>query len=129
MQRLEGFLDGRRRIEPVDLVEVHVVHAEPAERSVDRVHQVLAREAPFVGAVLRRKVRLGRDHQLIARGELLDRAAHDLFAHAARVHVGGVEEIDALLDRALQEWPALRLVKHPRAPFACAVGHRAEADA
>ena len=38
-----------------------------------------------------------------AGAEFLERAPSDLFAHAQRIHVGGIEEIDAQLDRAAEE--------------------------
>ena len=53
-QRLQRLLDRRRRVEAVDLVEVDIVHAEPAERIVDRVHDVLARQAALVGVLAHR---------------------------------------------------------------------------
>src|SRR5699024_1900178 len=48
---------------------------------------------------------------------------------AAGVHVGGIEEIDAGLDRAAVEWLAGVFVEHPAAPFRGAVGHGAETQA
>ena len=67
-------------------------------------------------------------HDLVALREVLQRAADDLLADAARVHVGGVEEVDAVLEGALDERPAGRLVQHPRPPRRRAVGHGAEAE-
>ena len=46
---------------------------------------------------------LGRDHHLLPLGEFLERAADDLLARALRIDVGGVEEIDAALERLANE--------------------------
>ena len=62
------------------------------------------------------------------RREVAQRPADDLLAHALRVHVGGVEEGDAELERPPDERPAVLFVQHPRAPGRRAVGHRAEAQ-
>ena len=43
-QRLERLLDGRLDVEPVNLVQVHVVGAQAAERIVDRAHDVRPRQ-------------------------------------------------------------------------------------
>ena len=117
-------------VEAVDLVEVDVVHAEPPQRVVDGVHDVLARQAALVGVVAHRVVDLGGDDHLVARGaEILQRPAGDLLAGAARVHVGGVEEVDPGLERRARRRAALLvLVEHPVAPLAGAVGHHAEAE-
>jgi predicted transcriptional regulator len=72
--------------------------------------------------------RLGGDHDLIARGEILQRAPEHLLADALGVHVSRVEEVDAQFDRALDERAAGLFVQHPRAPFRRAIGHGAEAN-
>ena len=43
------------------------------------------------------------------------RAAGDLLAHAERVHVGGVEEVDAVLERVAEERLRRRLRRAPTA--------------
>src|SRR6185437_11354670 len=54
--------------------------------------------------------------------QLLQPAAEDLLALAARIDVGGVEEVDPGLDRLAQDGQARVLVQRP-------VGHAAEAHA
>jgi hypothetical protein len=39
-------------------------------------------------------VQLGRDHDLIAIGEVLQRAPEDFLTRPERIDVGGIEEID-----------------------------------
>ena len=55
-------------------------------------------------------------------------AAGDLLADAERVHVGGVEEVDAGLERAAKERLRRGLVEDPRPPLGRAVAHAAEAQ-
>jgi hypothetical protein len=54
-----------------------------------------------------------------------------LLARAERVHVGGVEEVDAGVERLLDERARRRLVERPgmRALIGGAEAHAAEADA
>jgi len=89
----------------MDLVEVDVIHAEPLQRGVDRLHDVLAREAARVSARAHRVEDLGGDDDLVALGEFLQGAAEDLLARADRIHVGRVEEIDAAFERLANERP------------------------
>ena len=84
------------------------------------------RSAPCASAV-----DLGRDHDLAAPRVLEQRAADDLLARAGGIHVGGVEEVDAEVERLLQERPARRLAEGPGvgAAVGLAVAHAAEAEA
>ena len=86
-------------------------------------------EAALVRIVAHRVEHLGGDHHPVARrAEILQRAAQDLFAHAERIHVRGVEKIDAQLERAPDERAALFLFEHPLPPTLRAVSHGAEAN-
>ena len=67
----------------MDLVEVHVVDSQAAERGVDGVEDVLTGESAVVGAVAHGEVDLGGDHHLLALGEVAKRSAEDLLADAA----------------------------------------------
>ena len=64
-------------------------------------------------------------------GQLLQQFADDLFARAVRINVGGVEEIDAGVERLFDEGPSLFFGQRPRVRTAVgqAVAHAAEADA
>ena len=97
----DRLLDRRLRVHPVLVVEVDVVEAEPAQRVVARLLDVLG---PAVHAAVRRVVsaddaELGGQHDLVA--PVGDRAADQLLVGAAAVHVGGVEEAHAQLERAV----------------------------
>src|SRR5882724_7913580 len=90
---------------------------------------MLAREPALVGIAAHRVEELGGDDHTVARRELLESAAGDLLADAERVHVGGIEEVDAELDGAPEERAALLFFEDPLAPFLRPVGHAAETDA
>ena len=128
-ERLDRLLDRRVRIEAMDDVEVDVIRAEALQGTVDPLHDVLAREALLVRLLAHRVEDLRRDHDLVALCHLLQRAAGDLLAAAEGVHVGGVEEVDALLQRLADEGAARLLVEDPFTPGRIAVGHAAEAEA
>src|SRR4029453_1943429 len=76
-----------------------------------------------------RPVQLRRDDDLIARREVAQRPSEHFLTRAERVHVGGVEEIDAKLERATDERAPLLFREDPRAPLRIAVRHRAQTDA
>ena len=129
VQRAQRLFDRRVVIEAVDLIEVDVIGAEAAQAGVDGVVDVFAREAALVGVVAHRVEDLGGDDDAVARGEVLQRAAGDLFADAVGVHVGGVEEVDAGFQRAADEGPAFLFLQHPVAPLLRAVCHATETEA
>jgi len=110
----------------VDLVEVDVVDAEPVEARVRLVDDVLPREPAPVGSIAHLAVDLRRDDELVAvvGG---DRLADDLLGFAAGVDVGGVEEVDARVQRLADEVDALLAVAdHP--VLAAAEVHAAETE-
>ncbi len=47
----------------------------------------------------------------------MQRPADHLFAHPIGVDIGGVKEIDAQFQRALDEWPAVLFIQCPRMPL------------
>ena len=73
-------------------------------------HDVLARQAAGVGVRRDRIEDLGRDHDL-RRGcaKSFNARAEHLLADAVRIHVGGVEEVDAAVERVLDHGAAFRL--------------------
>jgi hypothetical protein len=124
--RAHGLLDRRLEVDAVLIVEVDVVDAEPLERRLARLVDVLAvalDPAPrgIVGVAddpeLRRQL-----HLVAAAG---DRAADEHLVRERAVHVGGVEEGDAELERAVDRRDRLVLVARP-----VEIGHphAAEAD-
>ena len=84
-------------VEAVDLVEVDPVGAEAAQAGFALLDDPAARVAELVRAVAHRAVHLGREHDLVAAA--FERLADDLLGLAARVDVGGVDEVDAGVER------------------------------
>jgi hypothetical protein len=129
MQRRDGLLDRGVVIEAVNLVEVHIVHAQALQRIVYRVHHMLARQPALVGRRTHRLAQLGRHHDMLAvGGKFLERLAGDLLADAQGIDIGGVEKIDSRFQGPFVEAQALRLIQHPVAPLRRTIGHGAEAD-
>ena len=91
VQRGDRLLDGRGIVEAVNLVEIHVIRAQPPQAIVDGVKDVLARESPEVGIVAHRLVNLGGDHNSVAAAdEIAESPPHDLLANPDRIHIGGI---------------------------------------
>jgi hypothetical protein len=107
----------------VDLVEVDPIGLEPAERILDLANDPAARVAELIGIVPHRPVHLGREHDVVApaAGECL---ADDLLRLPACVDVGRVDEVDARIERPVDDADALVVVRISPA----AEHHRAEAE-
>ncbi len=95
-----------------------------------------AGEAAAIGLVAHDPVNLGGDDDGLTAGTALEETPKHLFAGAAGVDVGGVEEVDSQIERLAQERLAVLLVEAPgmasRLGFAGsgrAIGHAAEANA
>ena len=106
----DGLLDRRLGVHAVLVEEVDVVQAQAAQRVVARLLHVLG---PAVHAALGRVVaaddaELGGQHHLVA--AVGDGAAHQLLVGAAAVHGGGVQEVHAQLDRAVDRGHRLGVV-------------------
>ncbi len=97
--RVHGLLDGRVRVAAVAIDEVDVLQAEALQRPVDGLHQVLAVERVLAvdrDGVGQAPEELGGHRVVQARpAELLQRGPHHLFALAAGVGLGVVEEVHA----------------------------------
>src|SRR6266542_2392656 len=82
----------------VCLVDVDVVGLQPAQRAVDRLHDVLARQSPVVGSWSGGPVDLGQDLQPLAPPSGQRAAQHRLRTRVG-VDVGGVERGDPEVER------------------------------
>lgn len=126
VERLHGLLDRRVVIEAVDDVEVQVVGAKTLERTLDLALDCRARKATLV------EVDLAGQHDVLAPdAQVLERLADELLAGAVCVYVGGIEEVDAPLDRLLYDRLRCGLVDHPLVEVGkhLAKAHAADADA
>ena len=119
-QRAQRLVDRDVRTGPVDLVEVDVVGAEAPQRRVARAQDVQARVALIVRAETGPPVDLGaEDHLVAAAGQ---RLADDALRIARVVDVGGIDEVDARVQRGVDDPDRVGLVR------ASAEVHRAEAQ-
>src|SRR5215217_4819515 len=122
-QRAERFVDIRVFLGAVDLVQVDPVRAQPAQAVLHFTDDPAARVAELVRVVAHLAVDLGGQDDVVAL-PVRERLAHDLLRLAARVHVGGVDEVDPGVERAVDD--ADRRVVVGLAPGA--EHHRAEAE-
>ena len=127
-ERDERLLDVGVGARPVDLVEVDPVRAEPAQRVLDRAHDPAARAALPVGVVAHRAVELGGQDDVVAAA--LQRLADDLLGLPAGVDVGGVDEVDAGVERGVDDADRLVVVRvAPGAEHHRPEAHLADRDA
>jgi hypothetical protein len=86
----------------VHLVEIDPVGFQAPQRRLDLAYHPAARVPGLVGVLAHRAVELRSEHHVLApaAGE---RLADDLLGLAARVHVGGVDEVDARVERSVDD--------------------------
>ena len=98
-QCADRVLQRYRGVGPVELVERDLLELEPPQASLAGLDQVVRpavlRPLPGTGAL---EAALGRDHEIIRVRR--QRLADELLADVRTVGVGGVDEVDAELDRA-----------------------------
>ncbi len=128
VERLQRLVERRLAVPLVHLVEVDVVGPEPPQARLARGDQVVAREPRVVRPVAHRHTRLGRDQRAIA--PPLQGLADDLLGQPARVHVGGVDEVDTAVEAEVDLAGRARDVGRADGGevVAAAEGHRAERE-
>ena len=122
-ERRQRLVDVRARVDAVDLVEVDPVGAQSPQRVLDRADDPAARVALLVGVLAHRVVELGGEDDVVA-AAAGERLADDLLGLAVPVDVGGVDEVDAGVERRVDDPD--RVVVVGVAPGA--EHHRAEAE-
>ena len=105
----------------VQVIEVEVVGLQPPQALVDGAQNGFARKAVLVGFVAHLEENLAGEDDLVATS--LERRAEQGFRDARVVHVGGVEEVDAGVDTAIDDLVRARLIER------LAQRHGAEAEA
>ena len=131
-QRAERLVDVDLRPRAVHLVEVDVVDLQAAQRVLDLADDPAARAARLVGVlVVHVAVELGGQEDVVAAALAgLQRLADDLLGLAAGVDVGGVDDVDAGVEGAVDDRDRLVVVGvAPRAEHHRAEGQRADLDA
>src|SRR6266511_1468055 len=123
--RADRLLDRRVRVDAVLVVEVDVVNAEPPERGVARLPNVLRVAADAEALAIRPAdvAELRGQHDLVAPAG--NRPPDELLVREWPIHVGCVEEGHAELERAVDRRDRLALVG---APVELRHAHTAEAD-
>ena len=104
VERPQRLLERRDGIEAVDLVEIDVIEAEPLQAGRDLIHDVAARQPDRVRARPHPAAHLGRDDDVLALdAEIAQRLAELNLRLAFGIDVGGVDEIDAGVEGAVDE--------------------------
>ncbi len=131
IESVEGFFERRERVAAVNLVQVDVILLQPFQAGIHAFHDVRAREADLVVARTHAEQHLGGEHIGVAwQCEHAQCIAGDDLGASVGVEVRGVDEVDAAVERGLDEIGDVVLRnagdRGPHA-FAAAEGHGAEA--
>src|SRR5581483_10361736 len=128
LHRLPDLLPGALPIDVMHLIQIEMVGAQAPQTALARFTDMPRREPRLIRPIAHAAVHLRRKHDFLAAAAALrEPAADDLFGYAfanlPAIDVRGVEEIEAVLERAVHDLPAVR--------FAClwAEVHGAEAEA
>ena len=135
----KGFFDWCDGVVAVNLVEIDVVGLQAPETGIDSIHDVSARGANVVAALAHTAIDLGGDDHVFASDvQIFQGLAEDFFAETFVINVGGVEEVDARVDRGLDERVGFGLVRGADhfpdtsvgvgSVLPAAEGHRAKTD-
>lgn len=97
----DGVLDRRVRVDPVWVVQVDVVGAQPAQRPFDSSPDVgrAAVEIPGAIAAVEDQTQLGGQHHLVA--TIPQRLADQFFVDVRAVDLGGVDERQPQIEGAV----------------------------
>ena len=106
-QRRQRLLVAGGRVPAMDLVQIHVVDAQAPQTVVQLGDQPAPRTAPVVTLITHRQGRLGGEHDVVAPPG--DGLADHLLRLAGAVHVGGVDEVDAAVERGVDDGSGLVL--------------------
>jgi hypothetical protein len=122
----DGLLDGDLGVHPVLVVEVDVVGAQSPQRALDSGADVrrAAVELPRSATGVRHDAELDRQHDLVA--SLLDRSAHQRLVVERPIDLGGIEMVDAEVQRPVDGADRLGLAAGSDVVVA---GHRHGAEA
>src|ERR1700722_20203429 len=117
MECFERFLDRSSVVPSMDLVEIDIIGAKPAQAGVNLLHDRASRQACAVWAGTHTAVNLGRDDDVRAAGIFLQSATEHLLARATGVDIRSVKEIYTAFQGPLDERTALRVVEAPGVVF------------
>jgi hypothetical protein len=127
-QRPDRLRDVGLGIGAVHLVEVDPVRPEPTQAVLDGEHDPAARAAAAVRVGAHRRGELRREHDAVAAAG--DCLADDLLGLAGGVHIRRLDEVDAGVERRMDDPRAVGGVAvRPGAEVHAAEAERADADA
>jgi hypothetical protein len=86
----------------VTLIQVHVIEAQPSQTAGNGFHDVLAGKSLPVLALHRAPAQFGGDDEFLAR-DAANGLAEQNFGLPRRVDVGRIEQVDAFLERVLDD--------------------------
>ncbi len=115
IERQESLADLGVIVIAVDLVEVDVIGAKPAQTVLDLARDPATRSALHVRIVAERQSELRRQNDILA--ATFDGLPDNLFGFAERIDIRGIEKIDARIDGAADDADRV---------FVVGVAHRAE---
>jgi hypothetical protein len=122
LHRARDIFDGNLRVDPVLIEKVDAIGAQPLERRLRHLANVLRPAVHRVGAEPHAELR--RDDDLAPDGRQC--FAHEIFVGERAVSLGRVEEGDAAVDGRADELDHLRAIR--RRAIGEAHSHAAEAD-
>ncbi len=96
----------------VQLVQIDVVRPESAQAVFKRLHQIHARTSSPVRPIVHLGPELRGQHHSVTLA--LQYRAHNLLALAVPVDIGGIEEIDAVVQRRIEDPGGLGLIQPQR---------------
>src|SRR6516162_5183400 len=98
VERAQGFLDRSLRVRAMQLVKIDPIGTQPLQARLDRLHDIAPRRPLELAGVIHRQAELARQHDRFA---LLAENSSEPLLRAAfvAVAVGGVDQVDAELDR------------------------------
>ena len=113
MQRFHRFFDGRIVVPAMDLIEIDIIGAETLQAMLDFSQECFARKAAPLGSA---RIGLNTLVAITTSSRLAkSRKARPTISSLTpiRIHVGGIEEIDAGFESAFEETAALLFVQAP----------------
>ena len=132
IQRLQGLLYRRGRVEAVDLVQIDVVGLQSPQAGLALAHDMAPGGATGVGTFTHRPEHLGGQYDILAADvQILQGLAHDALTGTTTVHVGGIDKVDARLQGRLHQLIGLfllQLADQPPHVVPAAEGHGAQAQ-
>ncbi len=111
----------------MNLVEIDVIHAQACQAGIDRLQDVFAGQAALVGSGSHCLEHFGRHDRIVTLdAEGPQRPPEYQLALARRIDIGGIEEVDAQVQRLADDLETGLLRQHPLE--AAAEAHAAQAD-